>query len=251
VSGPPPAREEVLIRAAWVLTVGPEGDVPDGAVHVRDGEIVAVGPYPDLRAALPDVPVTGDGTGLLIPGFVNAHTHLSEALATGMGSELTLFEWGERLVGPLGSVLTEEDAREGTRLRAVEMLLSGVTTVNDMFVHCNAEEYASLGVVAGLESAGMRGVVSFGAEDVAAPGQPAWADVTRTPRSWSSTGTASGRCSGRATSCSKRAWTPAAATAGPCTPIWRRSARNSSPRRSGGGGGPSRTPCASACSNGR
>ncbi|MEO3785447.1 amidohydrolase [Actinocorallia sp. B10E7] len=179
MSGPPLAREEVLIRAAWVLTVGPEGDVPDGAVHVRDGRIVSVGPYEALRAALPGVPVTGDGTGLLIPGFVNTHTHLSEALATGMGSELTLFEWGAGIVGPLGSVLTEEDAREGTRLRAVEMLLSGVTTVNDMFVHCNPDAYASLGVVAGLESAGMRGVVSFGAEDIAAPGEPAWADVTR------------------------------------------------------------------------
>lgn len=179
MSAPPPAREEVLIRAAWVLTVGPEGDVPDGAVHVRDGGIVSVGPYEALRAALPHVPVEGDGTGLLVPGFVNAHTHLSEALATGMGSELTLFEWGERIVGPLGSVLTEEDAREGTRLRAVEMLLSGVTTVNDMFVHCNPGAYASLGVVSGLESTGMRGVVSFGAEDVAVPGQPAWADVTR------------------------------------------------------------------------
>ncbi len=179
MSGAAAAREEVMIRAAWVLTVGPEGDVPDGAVHIRDGAIVAVGPYAELRAALPGVPVTGDGTGLLVPGFVNAHTHLSEALATGMGSELTLFEWGERIVGPLGSVLTEEDAHEGTRLRAVEMLLSGVTTVNDMFVHCNPAAYASLGVVSGLESAGMRGVVSFGAEDIAAPGTPAWADVTR------------------------------------------------------------------------
>ncbi|MCD0452069.1 amidohydrolase [Actinocorallia sp. API 0066] len=174
-----PGREEVLVRAAWVLTVGPAGEVEDGAVHVRDGEIVAVGPYADLRRALPDVPVEGDGTGLLIPGFVNTHTHLSEALATGMGSELTLFEWGERIVGPLGAALTRADAREGTRLRAVEMLLSGVTTVNDMFVHCNPEEPASVGVVAGLDEAGLRGVVSFGAEDVAAPDAAPWADVAR------------------------------------------------------------------------
>ncbi|MBL7500611.1 amidohydrolase family protein [Frankia sp. CNm7] len=173
-----PPREEVLVRAAWVLTVGPAGDLAYGAVHVRDGEIVAVGPYPELRADLPDVPVVGDGTGLLIPGFVNAHTHLSEALTTGMGSELTLFEWGERIVGPLGSVLTIEDACEGTRLRAVELLLTGVTTVNDMFVHSNPDEFASLGVVDGLVSAGLRGVVSFGAEDAAVPGAP-WAGAAR------------------------------------------------------------------------
>jgi cytosine/adenosine deaminase-related metal-dependent hydrolase len=87
-------------------------------------------------------------------------------------------EWGERVVGPLGTALTVEDAREGTRLRAVELLLSGVTTVNDMFVHANPEEFASLGVVDGLASVGLRGVVSFGAEDVAVPGLP-WAGVDR------------------------------------------------------------------------
>ncbi|MBX6388042.1 MAG: amidohydrolase family protein [Frankia sp.] len=173
-----PPREEVLVRAAWVLTVGPDGDIADGAVHVRDGAIVAVGPYSRLRSALPGVPVVGDGTGLLVPGFVNAHTHLSEALVTGMGSELTLFEWGERIVGPVGTVLTARDAREGTRLRAVELLLTGVTTVNDMFVHSNPDELASLGVVDGLCSVGLRGVVSFGAEDAAVPGAP-WASVER------------------------------------------------------------------------
>lgn len=173
-----PTREDVLVHAAWALTQGPDGAVADAGVLVRDGRIAAVGRYPSLRAAYPEVAMVGDGTGVLLPGLVNAHTHLSEALATGMGSELTLMEWGERVVGPLGTALTAQDAREGTRLRAVELLLSGVTTVNDMFVHADPEEFASLGVVEGLASVGLRGVVSFGAEDVAVPGRP-WAGVDR------------------------------------------------------------------------
>jgi 5-methylthioadenosine/S-adenosylhomocysteine deaminase len=160
-----PPRAEVLVRGAWVLTLGPGGDVRDGAVHMRDGAIVAVGPFADLRARVPAAPVVGDGTGIVAPGFVNSHTHLSEALATGMGSELTLFEWGERIVGPVGRVLTAPDAHAGTALRAVELLLSGVTCVNDMFVHANPDSCASLGVVSGLAEVGLRGVVSFGAED--------------------------------------------------------------------------------------
>ena len=59
-------------------------------------------------------------------------------------------------------------------LRAVELLLSGVTCVNDMFVHYNPDAMASLGVVSGLRSAGLRGVVSFGAEDL-----DRWGDVAR------------------------------------------------------------------------
>lgn len=171
---------ELLIRGRYVLTMAglagsgerdrtpraaTEGVVPDGAVHVRGGAIVAVGRFDDLAAAHPHLPVHGDGTGVVLPGLVSTHTHLSEGLVTGMGSELSLYEWGAEIVGPVGEVLTREHAAEGTALRAVEMLLSGVTTVNDMFCHANVGSMASLGAADGLRRAGMRGVVSFGAED--------------------------------------------------------------------------------------
>lgn len=163
-----------LVRGAWVLTQGPDGDLRDAAVAIEDGAILEVGGFAVLREAHPHAEVIGDGTGVVTPGFVNAHTHLSEALATGIGSELPLAAWGEQIIGPLGRVLTEQDAHEGTRLRAVELLLSGVTTVNDMFVHYNPDAMASLGVVSGLASAGLRGVVSFGAEDL-----DRWGSVSR------------------------------------------------------------------------
>jgi cytosine/adenosine deaminase-related metal-dependent hydrolase len=164
----------VLVRGAWVLTQGPAGELPDAAVAIDGGAIAEVAGFTELRQRHPDAEIVGDGTGIVTPGFVNAHTHLSEALATGIGSELRLSAWGEQIIGPLGRVLTEEDAHEGTRLRAVELLLSGVTTVNDMFVHYNPDAMASLGVVSGLRSAGLRGVVSFGAEDL-----DGWGDVPR------------------------------------------------------------------------
>jgi cytosine/adenosine deaminase-related metal-dependent hydrolase len=164
----------ILVRGAWVLTQGPAGELQDAAVAVEGGAITAVGAFGELRQQHPDAEVIGDGTGVVTPGFVNAHTHLSEALATGIGSELRLAEWGAQIIGPLGAVLTQADAHEGTRLRAIELLLSGVTTVNDMFVHYNPDDMASLGVVSGLRSAGLRGVVSFGAEDL-----DLWGDVDR------------------------------------------------------------------------
>jgi len=160
-----PARETVLVRGAWALTSGPNGEIRDGAVLIDAGAIAAVGPYPALRAAQPSAPVVGDGTGIVIPGLVNAHTHLSEALVPGMGSDLTLFEWGTRVVTPAGSVLTREMASEGALLKAIELLHSGVTTVNDMFHHYRPGSFASLGVVDGLGAAGLRGMVAFGAED--------------------------------------------------------------------------------------
>ena len=164
-----PDREHVLVRGAWLLTSAPVGEIRDGAVLLEAGVITAVGPYADIRKANPDVEVVGDGTGIVMPGMVNAHTHLSEALVPGMGSNLPLFEWGARVVTPAGSCLTQEMAREGTRLKAIELLHAGVTTVNDMFHHYNPGSFASLGVVEGLSRAGLRGMVAFGAEDAFEP----------------------------------------------------------------------------------
>jgi cytosine/adenosine deaminase-related metal-dependent hydrolase len=88
-----------------------------------------------------------------------------------MGEDCLLWEWFERVVGPAAAVTTREDMVVGTRLKAAEMLLSGITTVNDMTCHRNLGSLASLGAVDGLAEMGMRGVVAFGAEDVY-PGAP-------------------------------------------------------------------------------
>lgn len=162
-----------LIRAAWVLTMGERGAIPDGAVVLDEsGAIAAVGPADELLAAHPEAAVEGDGLGVLLPGFVNAHTHLTETLTPGMGETAVLWEWLAHYVDPVAAVLTREDVRVGTRLKGAEMLLGGVTTVNDMSCHRNLGQSVVLGAVDGLAEMGLRGVVSFGAED-AYEGAPA------------------------------------------------------------------------------
>jgi 5-methylthioadenosine/S-adenosylhomocysteine deaminase len=106
--------------------------------------------------------VVGDGLGVVLPGLVNAHTHLSEGLLPGMGEDLTLLEWLTRIIVPAGRHLTREMARVGSMLKGAELLLSGVTTVNDMFFHANMGSLASLGAVDGLGAMGLRAVVAFG-----------------------------------------------------------------------------------------
>ena len=157
--------EEVIIRGEWVLSMSDEGAIRDGAVHISDGIVKHVNKYSKLKEKLPGIKTIGNGSGIVTPGLINAHTHFSEALIPGMGSEMTLFEWGREIVTPVGEKLDIETAREGAILKAIEMLHSGVTYVNDMFVHSNPKIMASLGVVDGLKTVGIRGCVSFGAED--------------------------------------------------------------------------------------
>jgi 5-methylthioadenosine/S-adenosylhomocysteine deaminase len=96
-----------VVRGRHVLTMGPAGDLAGGAVAFAGGEIVAVGPFGELAARFPDAEVTGDDHGLVLPGLVNAHTHLSEALLPGMGEDLTLFEWLDRIIWAVHTHLAE------------------------------------------------------------------------------------------------------------------------------------------------
>jgi cytosine/adenosine deaminase-related metal-dependent hydrolase len=165
---------ETVVRGAWALTMDPGlGPVRDAAVAITaDGGIAEVGDAATVVPRHPRAETVGDGNGILLPGLVNAHTHLTECLIPGMAETATLFDWFERVVNPAGRVITREDMVVGTRLKAAEMLLSGITTVNDMSCHRNLGQLVTLGAVDGLAEAGIRGVVCFGAED-AYEGAPA------------------------------------------------------------------------------
>jgi 5-methylthioadenosine/S-adenosylhomocysteine deaminase len=166
------ALAQVLVRAGHVLTMGPAGDFRDGAVAISGETIAAVGLFADLKTRYPDAKVVGDAHGIVTPGLVNAHTHMSEALLPGMAEHLSLWLWGTRLLLPTMPHITAEMARVGTLFRGAELIRSGVTTISDMFCHANPAEFSSLGVVDALDELGLRGVVCFGAEDVAWKGAP-------------------------------------------------------------------------------
>lgn len=155
-----------LVRGRHVLTAVGDEVVDDGAVHVVDGHIEAVGPFDELRAAHPDATVLGGADDLVTPGFVNTHGHFSEGLVTGIAEQYTLWEWVGALIDPVSPHLTEEMAYVGTLLAGVQMLRTGITVANDMFV-CDPGGTPAVtpGVVRALDELGLRGVVSFGAGD--------------------------------------------------------------------------------------
>jgi cytosine/adenosine deaminase-related metal-dependent hydrolase len=113
-----------VLSADWVVPV--EGfPIPDGAVAIGDdGRITAVGPASEI----------GEGErfeeAVILPGFVNAHTHLEYAVYAGFGDGLSFGPWiavhveRKRRIGL-------EDMEAIARLGALECLRSGTTTVGD------------------------------------------------------------------------------------------------------------------------
>ncbi|MGK5088182.1 amidohydrolase [Bdellovibrionota bacterium FG-2] len=100
---------------------------------------------------------------VVLPGLVNAHTHLPMSLFRGLADDLPFNDWLYKAILPAESKQVDaEFVRVGTRLAALESIQSGVTTVCDMYYFENivAEE---------LEKAGLRAVVGEAVTDFPAP----------------------------------------------------------------------------------
>jgi cytosine/adenosine deaminase-related metal-dependent hydrolase len=113
-----------VLSADWVLPIeGPP--IEDGAVAIEDGRIAAVGSARDL----------GDGTryedAVLLPAFVNAHSHLEYAVYAGFGDSLTDFAEWIRLHTERKRRIGWEQYVAIARVGAAECLRSGIGTVGD------------------------------------------------------------------------------------------------------------------------
>jgi len=143
-----PSRE-FLISGGHVLSMDRSvGDLPEGDVHVRDGAIVAVG----RKLSVPGAQVI-DARGMIVmPGFVDAHSHLWNAFLRGSvrgdDPQRGYFPTTNR-AAPL---CTPDDAFHSVRFGLMQELLSGVTCLNNFshntrsVAHADAEIRAALDV---------------------------------------------------------------------------------------------------------
>ncbi len=121
----------LLIEGGTIVTIDPGDRVLEGDVAVRDGVIVALGP--DARRALegPFEVLRADGCAVL-PGFVQAHVHLVQALFRGMADDLPLLEWLKLRIWPLEAAHDDASLTASAELGIAEMLRAGTTAVLDM-----------------------------------------------------------------------------------------------------------------------
>ena len=121
-----------LLHADHILTMDPQNRViPDGALVVEDDRIAAIGPYAEIRAAYPDSPVRRLANRLVMPGLVNAHLH--SGLLRGTAEGLPVWDWLRLYIDPMHRVLGAADAEAASFLCYAEAVLSGTTTVVDMW----------------------------------------------------------------------------------------------------------------------
>jgi 5-methylthioadenosine/S-adenosylhomocysteine deaminase len=147
-------RADLVIAGGTVVTMDADRRIlEDGAVAVKDDQIVGIGKRAEIDAKYTAATHVDAAGHLVLPGFINGHTHVPMTLLRGLKDDVTLDVWLKNYIFPAEAKnVTEEFVRWGTRLAAAEMIRSGVTTFADMY-------YFEDAIAEETKAAGMRGIL--------------------------------------------------------------------------------------------
>lgn len=147
---------DIIIKGGEVITT--QGMIKEGVVVVEDGLISFVGKHTKERGEVIDA----KGCAVL-PGLINAHTHISMTLFRGFAENLGYNQWIEK-IQQAEKKLTPNDIKAGAYLGVLEMIKTGTTCFADMYIHM--DEVAQV-----VEKTGMRAALGYGiieSEDIEA-----------------------------------------------------------------------------------
>ena len=127
--------EDILIKDALIVTCDPAHTIiENGLMTVSDGKITTLESTDSVSASSFQAKKTISANGnIVMPGLINMHCHAADSLFRGLVENLPLEEWLGRVWIAEKAILTPETTYLGSILGLAENLLSGATTVMDMF----------------------------------------------------------------------------------------------------------------------
>lgn len=151
--------ESILLYHCRALLMDEENTLLDPAYVVVEGERIAA-----VSSTRPQGPFAQEidcGGNVLMPGLVNAHTHIPMTLMRGYAGGCDLHTWLNDWIFPAEAKLDDRAVRAGAGLALAELIASGVTTIADMYMHTThiAQAVLEAGISANLSCGG----VYFGA----------------------------------------------------------------------------------------
>ena len=151
--------ESILLYRCRALLMDEENTLLDPAYVVVEGERIAA-----VSSTRPQGPFAQEidcGGNVLMPGLVNAHTHIPMTLMRGYAGGCYLHTWLNDWIFPAEAKLDGRAVRAGADLALAELIAGGVTTIADMYMHTPAIAQAVL--AAGISANLSCGGVYFGA----------------------------------------------------------------------------------------
>lgn len=146
---------KTLIKNATLLDmVKDEPNIRKTDILIDENKIVQIQEnIEDLEAQIIDAKEK-----LVMPGFVNTHTHLAMSIFRGYKDDQKLMDWLENAIFPVEEKLRPEDIYWNSFLSCIELIKTGTTTFNDMYFRMDK-------TIEAVEESGLRGVIAWSITD--------------------------------------------------------------------------------------
>ena len=158
---------DILLINAHILTMDEQmNQFNPGAIAISGDSIVAIGPEAEIKKGYTGKETVDCHGSLLMPGLINAHTHVPMTLLRGLADDLRLDVWLSGYMWPVErEFVSPEFVRLGTQIACAELIRSGVTTFNDMYFF--EESVAKATAEAGMRAVCGQSVLKFPVADAA------------------------------------------------------------------------------------
>ncbi len=149
---------DLLIDGATIITVNPQRQIiRDGAVAIEGNHILAIGKTREVKQKHgADMRIHASGK-ILLPGLIDGHVHLAQALIRGCADDVDLIPWLRDYVWRLQGNFTKEDGAASAALCIAEMLKSGTTSFLECMIH---KRYGFNGIAKVVDQSGIRGCLA-------------------------------------------------------------------------------------------
>ncbi len=156
---------DILITNAHVLTMDPAfHQYRPGAAAIKDGRIIAVGEQQVLEKEYTATQTVDCKGRVVMPGLINAHTHVPMTLLRGLADDVRLDVWLNGYIWPVErEFATPEFVRLGTKIACAEMIRSGTTCFADMYFY--ETEVAQATADAGMRAVCSQSILKFPTPD--------------------------------------------------------------------------------------
>ena len=128
---------DTLIHAEWVLPVAPNNTLLNHhSVATKGNKIIELLPTTEAKLKYTAQHEFERPQHVLMPGLVNAHTHLPMNLFKGLAEDLALMDWLNNHIWPAeAATLNEQSVQVGSELALTEMIRGGTTCINDHYFY--------------------------------------------------------------------------------------------------------------------
>ncbi|MCJ7825439.1 MAG: amidohydrolase [Anaerolineales bacterium] len=128
-------KVDLILTAETIVTMDSEYRIFNhGAIAIKDDTIIAVGPQADVQQHHSAGEIIDLGSRVIIPGLINAHSHVPMTLLRGLADDLRLDVWLMGYMMPVErEFVSPEFCRLGTQIACAEMIRGGVTCFADIY----------------------------------------------------------------------------------------------------------------------